>query len=196
MPTTEIEAAKTITIEHSAASTVRFATNAFGVPFNYSGYVVLSPGPGMELGLSAAAACACCTGTTRLYLSFASGMPIAAFLQNGNIQTKLESPITLPVTGNLYFKVSYIPGELTDIACCKCLTDAFELKIPVDSKAKTWGDLAATLKPRGTTALEIEAMQQEIAALKAQLGSGSNGASDNQNPTATIIRRVRAACCN
>lgn len=150
----------------------------------------------MELGLSAAAACACCTGTTRLYLSFAGGMAIEAFLQNGNIITPLDSPITLPVTGDLYFKVSYIPGELGPIGCCKCLTDAHELKIPADSEAKTWGDLAKTLKPRGTTAMEIQAMQQEIAALKAQLGQGGDTTTDSASSTATIIRRVRAACCN
>jgi hypothetical protein len=145
-----------------------FNTDAFGNR-PYTGAVVLSPGPGIPLGLSAAAACSCCRGDQRAYLLFVNGVLTEAGVVNGRTTEKFTTPsITLLKTENTYYKVSYLPGETSIGGCCKCLTNAFELNVPLNSTATTWCDLHTTMKPKGTTAKAMDALIKTVAKLQAE----------------------------
>jgi hypothetical protein len=121
------------------------------------------------MGLSAAAACSCCRGDQRAYLIFTKGVLTEAGVVSGRTPEKFDTPsITLLKTENTYYKVSYLPGETSVGGCCKCLTNAYELNIPLTSKATNWCDLHTTLKPRGTTAKALQALSAEVRKLRSE----------------------------
>jgi hypothetical protein len=182
-----------------------FNTDTFGSR-PYTGAVVLSPGPGIPMGLSAAAACSCCRGDQRAYLIFTKGVLTEAGVVSGRTAEKFATPsITLLKTENTYYKVSYLPGETSVGGCCKCLTNAYELNIPLTSKATNWCDLHTTLKPKGTTARAMDALIKEVTKLKAEnaryrsrLGlaaAGTEGAPETaaEKETAAIVADVLAS---
>jgi hypothetical protein len=145
-----------------------FNTDTFGSR-PYTGAVVLSPGPGIPMGISAAAACSCCRADQRAYLIFSKGVLTEAGVVSGRTAEKFDTPrITLLKTENTYYKVSYLPGETSVSGCCKCLTNAYELNIPPTSTATNWCDLHTTLKPKGTTAKAMDALIKEVAKLRSE----------------------------
>lgn len=182
-----------------------FNTDAFGST-PYTGVVVLSPGPGIPLGLSAAAACSCCRGDQRAYLIFTKGVLTEAGVASGRTTEKFDTPtITLLKTANTYYKVSYLPGETAVGGCCKCLSNAYELNIPLDSKATNWCELHTTLKPKGTTAKAMDALIKEVAKLRAEnaryrtrlgiadVGTGEAAMTPTEKETAAIVADVLAS---